>query len=150
MSVPSSMRPVTSSVACAWIGTRRTPLANARVMPAIAAFISSRSWLVSSSSRSTPPSISAVDCSSYRSASSSNVIFDSAGSDDEISIPVGPSEPATNFGRSGVANASAARRAICADARLISCVFAPSPYSSSLSRDAVNESVSTTSAPAAK
>ena len=103
MSVPSSMRPVTSSVACAWIGTRRTPLPNARVMPAIAAFISSRSWLVSSSSRSTPPSISAADCSSYRSASSSNVIFESAGSDDEISIPVGPSEPATKRGRSGVA-----------------------------------------------
>jgi hypothetical protein len=78
------------------------------------------------------------------------VILESAGSDEEISIPVGPSEPATNRGRSGVAYASAARRAICAAARLTSCVFAPSPYSSSLSREAVNESVSTTSAPAAK
>ena len=35
MSVPSSMRPLVSSVTCAWIGTRRPISANSRSNPAM-------------------------------------------------------------------------------------------------------------------
>ena len=63
------------------------------------------------------------------------MIFESVGSDDEISMPVGPIEPATKRGRSGVEIASQASRASCAARRLISSVCSPRPYSSSLSRE---------------
>ena len=66
------------------------------------------------------------------------------------SIPVGPIDPATNRECSGVDTASQASRAIAAARKFISRVFSPKPYSSSFSREPVNESVSMTSAPAAR
>ena len=58
ISVPISIRPVSSMVTWAWIGTSRPAAAMARRHPIMAAFTWSRSWQVSTTSRSTPPSSS--------------------------------------------------------------------------------------------
>ena len=65
-------------------------------------------------------------------------------------MPLGPIDPATNLGRDGVANASAAARAIRAADRLISRVCSPTSHSCIRIRDAWKLFVSTTSAPASK
>ena len=70
MSVPSSIRPVTSSATCTCSGTARPASAKARRAPVIAARVSRMSCIVSISSRSTPPSSSAVACSRNSSTSS--------------------------------------------------------------------------------
>ncbi len=53
-------------------------------------------------------------CSKKIRSSASAVMLPSAGSDEDGSMPVGPIEPATKRGRSGVENRSAARRATIA------------------------------------
>jgi hypothetical protein len=58
ISVPGNMRPVISMVTWAWIGTMRPWRTIARWHAAIAALPESRSNMVSTSSRSTPPSSS--------------------------------------------------------------------------------------------
>ncbi|CDA21322.1 unknown [Bacteroides sp. CAG:144] len=64
------------------------------------------SKIVSMRSKSTPPSMSAVICSRYASARSSNVNARKAGlltsGDMEQVLLVGPTEPATNRGLSGI------------------------------------------------
>ena len=62
MSVPNNMRPLVSSVTCACTGTRRPISVNTRSNPASAALTSRMSCAVSTNSRSTPPSISALAC----------------------------------------------------------------------------------------
>ena len=81
------------------------------------AFAFSVSTIVSSSSRSQPPSIRPRTCSLYASRSSSKVMLRNAGlltsgEIDRIRL-VGPIEPATKRGRSGVraVHSSAAARA---------------------------------------
>ncbi len=59
ISVPTSMRPVSSMVTWHWIGTWRPTLAMARRAPMTEAFTASRSKWVSRMNRSTPPSSSA-------------------------------------------------------------------------------------------
>ena len=56
ISVPGSMRPVSSIVTCAWTGTRRPWRRMARCAALIAALAPRRSYIVSTISRSTPPS----------------------------------------------------------------------------------------------
>ncbi len=56
ISVPGSILPVSSSVTCAWMGTRRPTAAMASRHPATAAFRPNRSNWVSTMNRSTPPS----------------------------------------------------------------------------------------------
>ena len=64
ISVPGSMRPVSSIVTWPWIGTSRPAAAMARRQPITAAFRPSRSNWVSMRSRSTPPSSSPRACTS--------------------------------------------------------------------------------------
>jgi len=116
----------------------------------IAAFTSRRSCEVSISSRSQPPPISAAACSRKTSASSSKWICDNSGSDDDGSFPLGPSEPATNRGRSGVEKRAATPRARAAAARLISGTSSSRPYSAMVSRFARKVQVSMTSQPASR
>jgi hypothetical protein len=63
ISVPGSIRPVSSMVTWAWMGTWRPAAAMARRAAMTAAFRPSRSNWVSMMNRSTPPSSSAVACS---------------------------------------------------------------------------------------
>ena len=63
-SVPSSMAPDSSMVTEVSTGTRRPAAAKARRTPCTAARVCSRSWQVSTDSRSTPPSSSPAACSS--------------------------------------------------------------------------------------
>ena len=108
------------------------------------------SCCVSITSRSAPPSISPLACSRNASESWLKVMPESAGSSLDGSIPEGPMAPATKRARDGVANESAARRAICAARRLISWVASPTPHSSILIGEAWKLFVSTTSAPASR
>ena len=143
MSVPSSiLPPLGSSDTDVWSGTERPTFLNASRAPNTAALTSRMSCAVSMISRSAPPSTRPRACSSKTVTSSRNVILPSVGSSDAGRCPVGPIEPATKS-RSPIA-----LRAISAALRLISYVWSPRPHSSSLSRDAWNVSVSTTSAPA--
>ena len=119
-SVPSSMRPVTSRATCTCSGTDRPSSRNAARAPSIAALVSRMSCCVSIRIRSAPPSTRAAVCSRKASERPANEIPESAGSSLEGSMPLGPIDPATNRGRDGVANASAAARAIRAALRLIS------------------------------
>ena len=56
ISVPGSMRPVSSMVTCTWSGTSRPAAAMARRQAIMAALIDSRSNMVSMMRTSTPPS----------------------------------------------------------------------------------------------
>jgi hypothetical protein len=115
---PDSVRPLRSVMVTEIISGRRTPSsANAfstATMPALAFSVST---IVSSSSRSQPPSIRPRVCVSKAEHRSSKVMLRAAGlfTSGEIdnSLLVGPIEPATNRGRSGVraVNSSAAARA---------------------------------------
>ena len=116
----------------------------------MAARVSRMSCCVSITSRSAPPSTSAADCSRKVSESPAKETPERAGSSLEGSIPLGPIEPATNRGRDGVENASAAARAMRAAHRLISRVCSPTPHSCMRIRDAWKLFVSTTSAPASR
>ena len=64
ISVPGSMRPVSSMVTCVCSGTTRPSVIMARRAPLMAALTDSRSNCVSMSRRSTPPSSSPSACSS--------------------------------------------------------------------------------------
>ena len=64
ISVPGSMRPVSSIVTCICSGTTRPSATMARRAPLMAALAESRSNWVSMSSRSTPPSSNPRACSS--------------------------------------------------------------------------------------
>ena len=66
------------------------------------------------------------------------------------SLVPGPIEPSTQRGRAGVAQRSAAARAILADASDSSAIRSAIPYSPRLPRLAPNELVVTQSAPASK
>ena len=89
--------------------------------------------IVSTSSRSTPPSIRPRTCSAYASRSSSKVIDRAAGSSTSGEIDsrrfVGPIAPATKRGRSGVraVHSSAAARARRAASAFISRTTASVP-----------------------
>ncbi len=143
MSVPSSIRPVTSSATDTCSGTARPASVNARRAPVMAARVSRMSCIVSICSRSAPPASSPMVCSRNSSTSSGYVIADSVGSLPDGSMPVGPIEPATKRGQSAVANSSHISRARAAAARLCSSVCSPSPHSSSRSRVDWNEFVMT-------
>ncbi len=151
MSVPSSMRPLVSSVTWAWMGTYSRPAsARACFSPATWAFTSSMSWLVSIRSTSTPPSSSPRACSANAAISSSYVMAPSDGSLVDGRKPLGPMLPATKRGRSGVAYRSHARRASSAAARFSATTRSCSPYSRMVSRLARNVSVSTASQPTSR
>ncbi len=126
----------------------------ARFAPSIAALAFSESKMVSMSSMSTPPSISAPACSSKASLISANSMGRDAGSlmsaDIDEAMPVGPMEPATKRGRSGVEYLSASLRAICAPAVLICLTRWSVEYSFCESRVALNVLVSMMSAPASR
>ncbi len=111
MSVPSSMRPVVSSVTCACMGKSFPVLSNASCIPCITALTSRISCDVSINKRSTAPVIKPSACSQKISFSSSKLTLDSSGSFMEGSFPEGPMEPATKRGFSGVENSSASWRA---------------------------------------
>ena len=149
-SVPSSIRPVTSSATCTCSGTGRPSSRKAARAPSMAARVSRMSCCVSMMIRSAPPSTSAAACSQNASESPANEMPESAGSSLDGSIPLGPIEPATNRGRDGVEYASAALRAIWAAHRLISRVWSATPHSAIRIRDAWKLFVSTTSAPASR
>ena len=123
-------------------GTARPASANASRAPNTAALTSRMSCAVSMMSRSAPPSTRPFACSAKMATSSRKRIAPSVGSSEAGRCPVGPMEPATKR------RSPTARRAISAALRLISYVWAARPHSSSLSREAWNVSVSTTSAPA--
>ena len=143
MSVPSSiLPPCGSSDTEHWMGSVLPTTSNASLAPNTAAFTSRMSWAVSMIRRSAPPSTRPRACSANTSTSLRNPIRPRVGSSDAGRWPVGPIDPAT-YRRS-----PAARRAICAARVLISRVRSARPHSSSLSREAWNVSVSTTSAPA--
>jgi hypothetical protein len=78
------------------------------------------------------------------------VIWESTGSELDGSIPVGPMDPATKRGRSGVANLSQAARARRAAATFSSRIFSPIPHSSSRRGVDWKVHVSTTSHPTAR
>ena len=121
MSVPSSMRPEASMrVGCAMRKTSRSASRRAASAPSTAARSSRMSCWVSMRMASTPPSTSARACSKKIFSSASPVMLESAGSDEEGSIPVGPIEPATKRGWPGVVCFSAARRARMAARKLTS------------------------------
>ncbi len=70
ISVPGSIRPVSSIVTCACNGTMRSRATMARRAPLMAAFTDNMSNCVSMSSRSTPPSSRPSACSSKASRKS--------------------------------------------------------------------------------
>ena len=87
-------------------GTSAPRSSNSSSMPAIAALAFSVSKIVSSSSRSAPPSISPRTCSRYASRTCAKVVARNAGlltsgEIDSVRL-VGPIAPATKRGRSGV------------------------------------------------
>ena len=143
MSVPSSiLPPLGRREIDVWSGTERPAAANASRAPNTAALTSRMSWAVSMISRSAPPSTRPLACSANTATSSRKRTLPNVGSSEAGRWPVGPIEPATKR------CSPTARRAISAALRLISYVCSPRPHSSSLSREAWNVSVSTTSAPA--
>ena len=121
MSVPSSMRPVTSSATETCSGTRRpASLEGAAGRRCTAARVSRMSCIVSICSRSTPPSSSAGGLLAEEvDELAGSVIAESVGSLPDGSIPVGPIEPATKRGQSAVANSSHASRAMRAAATVL-------------------------------
>ena len=142
-SVPSSiLPPLGSSEIEVWIGALRPVVLKASRTPKTAALTSRMSCAVSMISRSTPPSSRPWACSAKTATSSRKRILPSDGSSEAGRKPVGPIEPATKR------CSPTAARAISAARRLISSVCSARPHSSSLSREAWNVSVSTTSAPA--
>ncbi len=127
-------------------GTRAPSSASASSIPSNAAFALRVSCCVSTSSTSAFPSTSPSACSRNVATSSGNVIPPVT----LIAFVVGPMEPATKRGRSGVEREAATRFAISAARRLISRAESPSPYSASTIGVPPNVFVSTMSAPASK
>ncbi len=143
MSVPSSiLPPLGRRLTDAWIGVTRPAVSNASRTPKMAALTSRMSCAVSMMMRSEPPSSRPSACSANTATSSRKRIWPRLGSSEAGRKPVGPIEPATKR------SSPTALRAIWAALTLISRVCSPRPHSSSLSREAWNVSVSTTSAPA--
>ena len=119
------MRPLASVIVPEMITGQRRPRSSKSVSSAkIAALALRVSKIVSTSSRSTPPSTRPWASSRYAATSSSKVTLRAPGSltsgEIEAVRLVGPIEPATYRGLSGVLASSAAARASDAAARLIS------------------------------
>ncbi len=128
---PESVRPLRSVMVTEIIRGRRASFGVCRSsysssIATMAAFAFSVSTIVSSSSRSQPPSTRPRACSLKASFNSSNVMLRKAGSFTSGEIDrmrlVGPIEPATNRGRCGsrAVNSSHAARASFAPSRLMS------------------------------
>ena len=124
---PESVRPEASVMVPDRITGQRRPRSSKRVSRAkIAALALSVSKIVSTRSRSAPPSTSPAACSAYASTSCSKLVLRKPGSltSGEIDAVrlVGPMPPATKRGRVGSScvTASAAWRASRADWRLSS------------------------------
>ena len=150
MSVPSSMRPVVSSVTWAWMGTTMPVCSQASSSPRMAAFTSRISCEVSISSRSTPPRSKALACSQKSVFNSAKLMLESSGSFIEGNFPDGPMEPATKRLCPSRLYSSARRLASRAAVRLISSTLSPRPYSFSVSRLARKVHVSITSTPTSR
>ena len=124
---PDSVRPLRSVTVTEIINGRRTPFSsNTSSIATMAAFALRVSTIVSSNNRSHPPSMSPRTCSLNATHSPSNVMFLAAGlfTSGEIDRMrlVGPIEPATKRGLSGVrwVYSCAAERAIFAASRFSS------------------------------
>ncbi len=144
-SEPSSMVPVVSTVMCT-ISGRSTPAARmARLAPSTAALVCSRSWLVSTSTASMPPSTMAETWVAYASRRSAYGRWPSVGS-----LVPGPTLPRTQRGWSGVLYASADSRAIRAAASASSPIRSGMSYSFRADRLAPKVFVSTQSTPTSK
>ena len=145
MSVPTSIVPVVSMVTDT-ISARRSPEAsNASSMPCSAALICSTSWQVSTMNRSTSPAINPSACSRKESRIVSKSMCPRVGS-----LVVGPMDPATKRGFSGVLNSSAISRASSAARLLSSKALSSRPYSARTIEAAPKVSVSITSQPTSR
>ncbi len=139
------MVPVVSTVMCT-ISGRSTPApAIARFAPSTAALVCSRSWLVSTSTASMPPSTIAATWVAYASRSCAYGRWPRVGS-----LVPGPTLPSTHRGRSGVLCASADSRAIRAAASASSAIRSAMSYSFRAERLVPNVFVSTQSTPTSK
>ena len=101
ISVPSSMRPSVISVGCAWIGTAAQAALEFAFDSGDGGFELEQilhRFEHAADRRRLRPRTALVR--RRRRAVDRSVIFESVGSEDEISIPVGPIEPATKRGRS--------------------------------------------------
>ena len=145
ISVPRSIVPDSCSVTCTVTGSRLPALRIASSTPMVAILACRRSWAVSTSSTSTPPSIRAVACSSNASTIASKPICPRDGS-----LVVGPNDPATKRGLSLVENCWATSRASCAALRLISRTLSRRSNSPRTIELPPKVLVSTTSHPARK
>ena len=93
VSAPTNMAPVVSMVTDTITGNRRPTAAMASSRPWRPALICNTSWQVSSSSRSTPPSINPLACRAKSARSWSKSTWAKLGS-----LVVGPMDPATKRG----------------------------------------------------
>ena len=143
---PPSMVPEVSMVPDTTSG-RRVPASSNTLSAAIrAALVLRVSWQVSMNSRSTPPSSRPRICSAKVATSSEKVMPPVT----EIARVVGPTEPATKRGLSGVESSRAASTASSAARRLSARASASRPYSASTSGVPPKVSVSMMSAPASR
>ena len=143
---PASIVPIVSIVTDTATGTRTPTVSVASSMPSSAALRLSVSCVVSSRSRSTPPRSSPSTCSAYACRSRAKVtppVTDSV-------LVVGPIEPATKRGLSGVAYARTAAHASSAAAWLMSRARSCRPNSARTMFVAPKVSVSMTSEPASR
>ena len=145
ISEPTNMVPVVSMVTDTMSGRRSPQDSKAASIPCKAALICNTSWQVSTMIRSTFPAISPSACSRKPSRIVSNSMWPRVGN-----LVVGPMDPATNRGFSGVLYSSATSRASCAARRLSSKAWSSSPYSARTMEAAPNVSVSITSQPTSK
>ena len=150
MVCPESKRPLASvTVPESITGSEHTAWA-----AATAALALRLSKTVSTISRSAPPSARVRACRLYASKRRSKVMLRTEGSatsgDREAVRPVGPKIPATQRGRSGVAYASAARRARATAAALIASERSAAAYSSRDISLALKVLVDMMSAPASR
>ena len=127
-------------------GTRTPTVSTASSMPSSAALRLSVSCVVSKRSRSTPPCSSPSTCSVYACRNWAKVTPPVT---DRVLV-VGPSEPATKRGLSGVAYARAAAHASSAAAWLMSRARSCRPNSANTMLVAPKVSVSMMSEPASR
>ena len=140
---PESVRPCGVSVAEIIRGISLPDSAMARRAPRMEALALRVSKMVSSNSRSTPPSINAAHCSRNASAIMSKLTSEEVPAILSATFE-GPTDPATSTLPS---TASAAARAMRAEARFISPTIPESPYSAMDMLLALKELVSIISAP---
>ena len=127
------------------IGTRRPSSRIAMLAALIAHLMASMSCCVSISSTSAPPLIRPRICGRKLSRRMSKVVWPM-----ETSLRVGPIDPTTYLGRSGVSNLSHAFRAICAAMRFTSSARSERFASPRSSRLPLKVLVSTASQPTAR